>query len=117
MYSVFIISRTLKNRRFTCYLKIAKTVSIILLLSLFSLSCAQHQYTADSTTESPVLFKDSLTGNWQEKWFLDGRKATVKTSEKGLFFSGGTITKLDDPQEYHAHHAVLWTHQIFEGDI
>ena len=33
------------------------------------------------------------------------------------FFSGGTITKSQDREKYHAHHAVLWTHQEFSGDI
>ena len=67
--------------------------------------------------ESTILLKDSMTGNWEENWFLDGKKATVRASEDGLYFSGGTITKSDDREEYHAHHAVLWTKDIFEGDL
>lgn len=67
--------------------------------------------------ESQVIFQDSMTGDWREQWFLDGEKATVKNTDEGLFFSGGPVTKMDDPEEYHAHHAVLWTKDVFEGDI
>ena len=67
--------------------------------------------------EGRVVFEDSMTGNWQDKWFLDGEKATLKNSGKGLYFAAGTITKSDDPVNYHAHHAVLWTKQEFAGDI
>jgi hypothetical protein len=67
--------------------------------------------------ESQILFEDSMKDNWQENWFLDGQKATVEHLDNGLYFSAGTITKQDDPEEYHAHHAVLWTKQVFEGDL
>lgn len=66
---------------------------------------------------SKLLFEDSMTGNWRDKWFLDGTNATVENRDNGLFFSGGTVTKQDDPNEYHAHHAVLWTKDVFEGDL
>ncbi len=66
---------------------------------------------------STILFEDSMTGDWQEKWFLDGKKATLRNSEAGLYFSGGTVTKPQDPEAYHAHHAVLWTKREFEGDL
>jgi hypothetical protein len=64
-----------------------------------------------------VLFEDSMAADWQENWFLDGKKATVEHREGGLFFAGGTVTKAQDPEGYHAHHAVLWTKQVFEGDL
>lgn len=66
---------------------------------------------------SEVLFEDSMMDDWQKKWFLDGQKATLEHRDEGLYFSGGTVTKSEDPEEYHAYHAVLWTKQIFEGDI
>jgi len=66
---------------------------------------------------SEVLFEDSMKDNWQKKWFLDGQKATVEHRNKGLYFSGGTVTKSEDPVNYHAHHTVLWTKQVFEGDL
>lgn len=66
---------------------------------------------------SKILFEDSMMSDWQENWFLDGQKATLEHRNNGLYFSGGTITKSDDPENYHAHHAVLWTKKVFEGDI
>jgi hypothetical protein len=67
--------------------------------------------------ESKILFEDSMMDNWQEKWFLDGQKAILIHNCDGLFFSGGSVTKSEDPENYHAHHAVLWTRQVFEGDL
>jgi len=67
--------------------------------------------------QTKILFEDPMTGDWQQNWFLDGKKATLRNTENGLFFSGGTVTKSDDPVIYHAHHAVLWTQKEFEGDI
>jgi hypothetical protein len=82
--------------------------------------CATTQ-TADSQTApgdgTAPLFQDSMMDDWREQWFLDGEKATLEHRPEGLFFSGGTVTKREDPEEYHAHHAVLWTKQIFEGDL
>jgi hypothetical protein len=57
------------------------------------------------------IFYDPFTSPWQNKWFLDGEKAVLTHSEKGLDFWAGPDA-LDD-----ASHAVLWTHQVFSGDI
>ena len=54
---------------------------------------------------------DPCTGNWQDKWFLDGEIASVENSEKGLNFSAGPVNRDD------AHHAVLWTKESFKGDV
>lgn len=67
--------------------------------------------------ESRVLFEDPMTGNWQDNWFLDGKEATLRNGEDGLYFAAGTISKSQDAEKYHAHHAVLWTKQEFAGDI
>ncbi|MBI1336322.1 MAG: hypothetical protein GC164_05105 [Phycisphaera sp.] len=75
-----------------------------------------HNQTTTKTSET-VLFQDPMTGDWQENWFLDGKKATLEHREGGLYFAAGTVTKAQDRQEYHAHHAVLWTKMEFEGDI
>ena len=69
------------------------------------------------TAESAVLFEDAMNANWQEHWFLDGKKAVVEHRDGGLYFSAGTVTKRQDRNAYHAHHAVLWTKQEFQGDI
>ncbi|NHE56540.1 hypothetical protein [Cyclobacterium plantarum] len=71
----------------------------------------------DKEEENTILFEDPMTGDWRENWFLDGKKATLRNTKDGLFFSAGTVTKSDDPEEYHAHHAVLWTRKEFDGDI
>merc|ERR1712238_301889 len=31
---------------------------------------------SNSVNKEVILFEDSMTDNWQEKWFLDGKKAT-----------------------------------------
>lgn len=67
-------------------------------------------------SESNVLFEDPKDGNWKENWFLDGKKALLINLDGGLYFSAGSVTKKDDPVEYNAHHAVLWTKEEFEGD-
>jgi hypothetical protein len=66
---------------------------------------------------SKMLFEDSMMSDWQKNWFLDGHNATLEHRDQGLYFSGGPVTKSDDSVEYHAHHAVLWTRQVFEGDL
>ena len=92
----------------------------LLLLSLVS-SCSpeerENSTPTSKDTTMDVLFNDPMLSNWQENWFLDGEKATLEHRDGGLFYSGGTVTKSMDPVEYHAHHAVLWTKQEFEGDI
>lgn len=70
-----------------------------------------------NTTDAKVLFEDPLTGDWRENWFLDGKEATLEHRDGGLYFAAGTITKEQDREKYHAHHAVLWTKQVFEGDL
>ncbi|TNF42227.1 MAG: hypothetical protein EP310_06200 [Bacteroidetes bacterium] len=84
---------------------------------IFFLLAFNTQKSLFGQQESKILFEDSMTKNWQKHWFLDGQKATLVHRNNGLYFSGGTITKNDDPENYHAHHAVLWTKQVFEGDI
>jgi hypothetical protein len=56
-------------------------------------------------------FADSGVEDWRQKWFLDGERAVVKNTEKGMVFAGGPIVR------DHACHAVLWTEDIFEGNL
>ncbi len=58
-----------------------------------------------------TVFFDSCTTDWRKRWFLDGGKATITHSEKGMDFMAGPV-RMDN-----ASHAVLWTKQSFEGDI
>lgn len=70
-----------------------------------------------ASDNSKLLFEDPMTGDWRANWFLDGKEATLRNGEDGLYFAGGTIAKWHDPVKYHAHHAVLWTKREFAGDI
>ena len=58
-----------------------------------------------------LMFSDKGTGNWQKKWFVDGVRETIKSSDKGMLFSAGP-EEGDD-----ACHSVLWTKKSFKGDI
>jgi len=57
------------------------------------------------------VLHDRCTGNWQDAWFLDGRKATVTNGLDGMTFTAGP-TAGDD-----SCHAVLWTKDSFQGDL
>ncbi len=70
-------------------------------------------------SEDQALFEQSLALDWKlvfsgkssKDWNLDGAFATVEDSPEGMAFSAG-------PEEWnHAHHAVLWTKDSFEGDV
>lgn len=55
--------------------------------------------------------RDPGTGDWTERWTLDGERAVIRNTPEGMVFSAGPI-----PQD-HASHAVLWTKQDFAGDV
>ncbi|MGB6221282.1 DUF1961 family protein [Haloferula sp.] len=57
------------------------------------------------------VFSDPCTGDWRERWFLDGEVGTVETAPEGMTLTAGQEFKND------AHHMVLWTKQSFEGDL
>lgn len=76
----------------------------LLFIGFFFFNCAQKQKSIKNTaTNLTQLFKDSGTKNWQENWFLDGKKALVKNSHLGMEFSAGNEFGNDSC------HAVLWT--------
>lgn len=56
-------------------------------------------------------FFDSGRKNWEKQWHLDGIKATVKNTKKGMEFHAGAVP-FDDSS-----HAVLWTEDYFQGDL
>ena len=57
------------------------------------------------------VFYDPGTKKWEKKWFLDGLRARVENTSKGIVFSAGPVTGDQGS------HAVLWTHQSFKGDV
>ncbi len=58
-----------------------------------------------------VVFSDPGDGDWQDRWFVEGQKASVEYDGDGMVFTSGPV-----PKEQ-ASHAVLWTKQSFAGDI
>ncbi len=65
----------------------------------------------NNSPEWALQMDDSCRGDWQAQWFMDGKIATVVTSEEGMNFTAGPEFGND------AHHAVLWTKESFEGDV
>lgn len=57
------------------------------------------------------VLSDPCTGDWKQHWTLDGEKARITHSAKGMEFHAGPEFGND------AHHAVLWTRKRFSGDV
>lgn len=57
------------------------------------------------------VFSDPGSGDWKQKWFLDGAVGTVKNTPGGMELTAGPEFKND------AHHMVLWTKDSFVGDL
>ncbi|BCX48839.1 hypothetical protein HAHE_27470 [Haloferula helveola] len=57
------------------------------------------------------VFADPCTGDWKERWLLDGEVGKVSTGPEGMTLTAGPEFRND------AHHMVLWTRESFEGDI
>lgn len=71
----------------------------------------QKLYDAARSGQWREVFRDSGTGDWTDKWFLDGEVGTVITSPAGMELTAGPEFLND------AHHMVLWTKEVFEGDM
>lgn len=95
--------------------------SCIFIVALFALSVSAEDdageseqletfKTLENTDWEEILF-DPCTGDWSDQWFLDGERATLRSNEKGMFFSGGPVVGDSSC------HAVLWTKESFSGDI
>lgn len=57
------------------------------------------------------VFFDSGSGDWSERWFVDGYKGEIRNFPEGMFYAAGPIAG------DHASHTVLWTRQSFAGPI
>ena len=89
-----------------------KFLSVVFLLAFTELYSGKIDFkTLDISTGWELKFSDSCTGEWKNYWFLDGLTATVTNTEKGMVFKAGTKEKNDSS------HSVLWTKDIFNGDI
>lgn len=71
----------------------------------------QELYAAARSGQWREVFRDSGSGDWTEKWFLDGEVGTVTTGPAGMELTAGPEFLND------AHHMVLWTRETFEGDL
>jgi hypothetical protein len=66
---------------------------------------------AFSQSEGKVIFFDNFSGDWRQKWFLDGEQAELQNTPNGLIFSAGATPASD------AAHSVLWTKRNFADDL
>ncbi|WP_159517975.1 pectate lyase [Sunxiuqinia indica] len=58
-----------------------------------------------------IAFSDNCTGDWKDKWLLDGKVGYVENSENGMALYTGPKPKIS------ANDIVLWTKQSFSGDL
>ena len=86
------------------------TVTVAAEKSLEETSIADRFQQAESL-EWRTTFSPRGTDDWQKHWTLDGEKAQITHSEKGMDFFAGNEFGND------AHHAVLWTRESYAGDI
>lgn len=84
---------------------------ILCVILLGNFGCSEHNTSKTSWTKSALLFEDSGTNDWREKWMLDGQRSKVMNSEEGMELIAGPEHGNDTC------HMVLWTKQSFEGDI
>ena len=71
--------------------------------------CSQNQRNQSQSWE--LVFQDFGTEDWTQHWFKDGERSTVNNTPQGMVFSAGPV--FGD----NGSHSVLWTKQVFEGDI
>lgn len=57
------------------------------------------------------VFFDPGTDNLEDNWFLDGEIGEARNTPKGMYLAAGPRLGND------AHHMVLWTRKVFEGDL
>jgi len=96
-------------------------ISVLLTIGLILTGCqAEREITASRDKQAFELadkgrwksvFSDTCTEGWQENWFLDGEVGTVTNGPDGMVLTAGPEFKND------AHHMVLWTKDVFEGDL
>jgi len=90
-----------------------KYIYLSLLLLGFSnnLNAQAAEFEAMLKLDWKEVFFDSGTKDWKALWFLDGQRASIKNMEDGMLYSAGPI------ERDNASHAVLWTQQVFQGDL
>ncbi len=86
-------------------------VLILFILLSFTGKAQEAEFNKLYTLDWKTVFSYSGNNDWQNMWFLDGQRASIKNMDDGMLFSAGPIEKDN------ACHAVLWTKQSFEGDL
>jgi hypothetical protein len=74
-------------------------------------SCSDKSAQKYPWSKSTLLFEDSGTNDWQEKWMLDGQRSKVINTELGMELRAGTEHGNDTS------HTVLWTKKSFQKNI
>ena len=75
------------------------------------IGCGGKNAQKQGWSKSTLLFEDSGTKDWQEKWMLDGQRSKVINSKLGLELRAGTEHGNDTC------HTVLWSKRSFQGNI
>jgi hypothetical protein len=98
-----------------------KSILTLMVASLIFCGCSNQNEMKNSADQTAFdqasegawqeVFSDSCTGDWKPQWFLDGEVGTVTTGSEGMTLTAGSEFKND------AHHMVLWTKDVFEGDV
>jgi len=86
-------------------------ISIIFNFFFVAVTAQEGEFNKFSSLDWEVVFSDSGKDDWQNSWFLDGQRASIKNMEDGMLFAAGPI------ERDNACHAVLWTKQSFNGDL
>jgi len=99
-----MIRKFLSNARIgVCLLGVA--------LSAYAETDMEAAFEEENQSSWREVFFDSGTGDWQEKWFLDGEIAAVDSGDRGMELRAG-------PRAFqNPHHMVLWTKRSFQGDL
>ncbi|MGY5354683.1 DUF1961 family protein [Wenyingzhuangia sp. IMCC45467] len=83
-----------------------------LLITQFCYSQNNEQFDQlNNSNKWNLKFQDNGNNNWKSKWFLDGLRAQVKNTKKGMILTAGKVERNDSC------HAVLWTKNSFKGTI
>lgn len=84
---------------------------VVTLICFTAMAQATHFEAVKKSAAWKIVLKDKGNKRWSNNWTLDGLKAEITNSNKGMHFAAGPEVKND------AHHAVLWTKKAFAGDI
>lgn len=84
---------------------------VLFISLLLTTACDPTDSSQTPWVKSDLLFEYSGTDDWTSKWMLDGQRARIINSEKGMELIAGPEAKNDTC------HTVLWTKQSFSGDI